>query len=250
MNIYREKYFEKITPFLNKPIIKIITGMRRVGKSYFLKQIIDHLKVNGASDDKIIFIDKDDIDFDFIENYKDLNKYINNKISAKKEKYYLLIDEVQEIENWEKVITSLQKKESVDIFLTGSNAHLLSSELATLLSGRYIEINIFPLSYSEFVLFKGTSFVSHTDCFAQYLRYGGMPGLFHLEQTDDTIYKYLESIFNTILFKDIIKKNNVRNISLLEKIYKFLFENIGNLITANSISKYLKTNVITWKTAS
>ncbi len=244
MNIYREKYFEKITPFLNKPIIKIITGMRRVGKSYFLKQIIDHLKVNGASDDKIIFIDKDDIDFDFIENYKDLNKYINNKISAKKEKYYLLIDEVQEIENWEKVITSLQKKESVDIFLTGSNAHLLSSELATLLSGRYIEINIFPLSYSEFVLFKGTSFVSHTDCFAQYLRYGGMPGLFHLEQTDDTIYKYLESIFNTILFKDIIKKNNVRNISLLEKIYKFLFENIGNLITANSISKYLKSQNI------
>ena len=241
MNIRRKKYFEKIKPFINKPIIKVITGMRRVGKSYFLKQIINQLMNNGVSDNKIIFIDKDDIDFDFIQDYKNLNKYITQKIKSKKRKYFLFIDEVQEIANWEKVIVSLHKKENIDVYLTGSNAHLLSSELSTLLSGRYVEIKIYPLSYSEFVLFNGKAFTSHADCFTKYLRYGGMPGLFHLEQTDDTVYKYLESIFDTIVFKDIIKRYNIRNISLLEKIYKFLFENIGNLITANSISKYLKS---------
>ena len=240
MHIFRKKYFEKIKPFIDKPVIKIITGMRRVGKSYFLKEIIEKI----SKKNQIIFIDKDDIDFDFIQDYKDLNRYLLQELKSKKGKCYLFIDEVQEIKNWEKVIVSLHKKENVDIYLTGSNAHLLSSELATLISGRYVEIKIYPLSYSEFVLFNGDSFTSHTDCFSKYLKYGGMPGLFHLEQTDDTVYKYLESIFDTILFKDIIKRYNVRNISLLEKIYKFLFENIGNLITANSISKYLKSQKI------
>ncbi len=244
MNIARNKYLDKIKPFINKPIIKIITGMRRVGKSYFFKQIIDELQNNDVPKENILYIDKDDIDFDFIDDYKQLNQYIVDKMSEIKGNKYLFIDEVQEIDSWEKVITSLHKKESFDIYLTGSNAHLLSSELATLISGRYVEITVYPLAYSEFVLFKGDKFSSHEECFEQYIRYGGLPGLYHLEQTDETIFQYLNAIFNTILLKDIIKRYSIRNVSLLEKISKFLFDNIGNLVTANNISKYLKSQKI------
>ncbi len=244
MHIYRNEYWEKIEPFIDKPIIKIITGMRRVGKSYFLKQIIANIVKNGITEDNIIFIDKENIDFDFIHDYNDLNAYIKKMQPAGNKKSYLFIDEIQEIEHWEKLIASLNKSEKYDIYLTGSNAHLLSSELATLISGRYIELPIYPLSYSEFILFKGTDFSSHETCFEQYMRYGGLPGIFHLEQTDETVFQYLGAIYNTILFKDIIKRYNVRNIALLEKISCFLFDNIGNLMTANSIAKFLKSQKI------
>jgi len=243
-HIIRNRYWEKIRPFIDKPIIKIITGMRRVGKSCFLRQTINQLKKEGVSEDKILFIDKDDMDFDFIKNYKLLNSYLKEKSKNITGKKYLFIDEVQEIENWEKVIISLHKKEDYDIYLTGSNAHLLSSELATLISGRYIEIKMYPLSYSEFVLFKGDNFKAHEECFAQYIKHGGLPGIFHLDQTDETVFQYLSAIFDTILFKDIIKRFNVRNVSLLEKISNFLFDNIGNLVTANSISRYFKSQNI------
>jgi uncharacterized protein len=244
MNIPRKEYWNKIKPFINKPIIKIITGMRRVGKSYFLKQIIDNLLKSGVAKSNILFIDKENIDFDFIQNYKDLNSYVKEKLPAGKTKKYLFIDEIQEIDNWEKLIVSLNKKETYDIYLTGSNAHMLSSELATLISGRYIEINIYPLSYSEFILFKGAAFSSHEVCFEEYIRYGGLPGIFHLEQNDETVFQYLNAIYNTILLKDIIKRYNIRNIALLEKISLFLLDNIGNLMTANNISKFLKSQHI------
>jgi len=242
--ISRNRYWGKIEPFIGKPVIKIITGMRRVGKSCFLKQAINQLKDEGVVESNILFIDKDDIDFDFIQDYQILNSYIKEKSKKITGKKYLFIDEVQEIEKWEKVITSLHKKNDFDIYLTGSNAHLLSSEIATLISGRYIEIKIYPLSYSEFVLFQKDDFNSHEESFAKYIKYGGLPGIFHLEQNDETIYQYLSAVFDTILFKDIIKRFNIRNVSLLEKISNFLFDNIGNLITASSISKYLKSQRI------
>ena len=244
MNIYRKENLKKIEPFIDKQIIKIITGMRRVGKSYFLKQIIEQLLKRKIPRYRIIFIDKEDLEFDFIKDYTDLNSYLKKKLPATKEKKYIFIDEVQEIEKWEKLVVSLNKKEDYDIYLTGSNAHLLSSELATLISGRYIEINIYPLSYSEFTEFKGEQFKSHEECFEQFIKYGGLPGLFHFEQNDETVFQYLEAIYNTILLKDIIKRFNVRNVSLLEKISKFLFVNIGNLVTANNISKFLKSQKI------
>ena len=139
---------------------------------------------------------------------------------------------------------SLHKKEDFDIFITGSNAHLLSTELSTLISGRYIEMQIYPLSYSEYLDFKGDKFTDHKNEFAIYLRYGGLPGLFHFENTDEVVFQYLSSVYNTILLKDIVKRYNVRNVSLLEKISAFLFDNIGNLLTASNITKYLKSQKI------
>ncbi|MEA1986556.1 MAG: ATP-binding protein [Candidatus Marinimicrobia bacterium] len=241
MNINRNAYWNKIKPFVDKPIIKVITGMRRVGKSYFLKQIIDNLKMNGIKDSQILFVDKENIDFDFLNDYNDLNKYIKEKFKKINLKKYIFIDEIQNIIKWEKLITSLHKSENYDIYITGSNASLLSSELSTLIAGRYVEINIYPLSYREFVKFTGNDFVSHEKCFSNYIKFGGMPGIFHLEQTAETIFQYLKSIYDTILLKDIVKRYNIRNIALLEKISLFMFDNIGNLITPNSISKYLRS---------
>lgn len=242
--IVRKEYLEQIIPFINKPVIKVITGMRRVGKSCFLKQIIGKIKESGVATEQILYIDKEDMDFDFIENYKELNTFIQSKFTDNSLKRYIFIDEIQEIQSWEKVISSLHKKEEYDIYLTGSNVHLLSSELATLISGRYIEINIHPLSYSEFIEFEGEKFISHDESFNRYIKYGGLPGIFHFEQTDETVSQYLSAIYDTILLKDIIKRYNIRNVSLLEKIADFLFDNIGNLVTANNISKFLKSQKI------
>ncbi len=244
MFIHRKLYWEKIKSFIDKPVVKVITGMRRVGKSYFLKQIIEELKSDEVSLEQIIYIDKENIEFDFIKNYTDLYDYIKSKLIISKAKKYLFIDEIQEIENWEKTIASLHKTGEADIYITGSNAHLLSSEISTLISGRYIDLQIYPLSYSEYVFFRGDNFTEHKSEFETYLKYGGLPGLFHFERTDEVIYQYLSSIFNTILLKDIVKRYNVRNVSLLEKISGFLFDNIGNLLTANNISKYLKSQRI------
>ena len=244
MYIKRQLYWDKIKPFVNSPVIKVITGMRRVGKSYFLKQIIDELKSTGIPSGNILYIDKEDIDFDFIVAYQDLNSYIKDKFLQTTGKKYLLIDEVQEISGWEKVVTSLLKKEDFDIYITGSNAHLLSSELATLISGRYIEQHIYPLSYSEYIIFRGKEFASHKTEFEMYMKYGGLPALFHIERTDETIYQYLQAIYNTILLKDIVLRYKIRNAALLEKIAKFLFDNTGNLLTSNNIAKYLKSEKI------
>ena len=244
MYIKRQLYWDKIKPFINAPVIKIITGMRRVGKSYFLKQIINELKSTGVPPDNILYIDKEDIDFDFITTYQDLNSYIQDKFPQTTGKKYLLIDEIQEISGWEKVITSLLKKEEFDIYITGSNAHLLSSELATLIAGRYIEQHIYPLSYSEYILFRGKEFTSHKNEFEMYMKYGGLPALFHIERTDETVFQYLQAIYNTILLKDIVLRYKIRNVALLEKIAKFLFDNTGNLLTSNNIAKYLKSEKI------
>ncbi len=246
MIVKRQIYYDRIKTFIDKPIIKIITGMRRVGKSYFLKQIISELISSEIDKSQIIFIDKEDIRFDSIQNYKQLNEYIESNYSSINGKKYLFIDEVQEIEQWEKLIVSLNKSEKYDIYLSGSNAQLLSSELATLIAGRYIEINIYPLSFSEFIEFQGENFVSYQNSFELYIRYGGLPGIFHLEQTDETVFQYLNGIYSSILVKDIIARYRIRNVSLLEKILNFILDNIGNLLTANNIAKYLKSqkNVI------
>lgn len=241
MNITRKRYLERISYFYHKPVIKIITGMRRVGKSYFLKQIISNLtKEQNIDNSLILFIDKENLEFDEIQNYKDLYSYVEKYYRGVNGKKYLLIDEVQEIKDWEKAIISFNKSEDYDIYLTGSNAHLLSSELATLISGRYVEINILPLVFSEYLLFVKQDF-NKQKMFNNFLRYGGLPGIFHLQQNDEVIFQYLEAIYNTILLKDIVKRYQVRNVGLLEKIGNFIFDNIGNLVTAHNIAKYLKS---------
>lgn len=247
MLIYRDLYWKKLQPFIDKPVIKVITGMRRVGKSYFIRQAIEELQKSGVKKQNIIYIDKEDMDFSFIQNCNDLHEYIKEKVGDSTAKIYVFIDEIQEITDWEKTIASFANKDNFDIFITGSNAHMLSAELATLISGRYIEFKIYPLSFREFLAFHQNVPVSNEDGFNQFLRFGGLPALFHFEQTEEIIHQYTNAVFNTILLKDIVKRNNIRNVGLLENIALFLFDNIGNLVSPAGIAKYLKSqNVKTY----
>ena len=240
----RELYWQKIKPFIHIPVIKVLTGMRRVGKSTFMHLIMLELKEMGATDSQMVYVNKEDMAFDAIKNHRDLFQYITDHFKKIKGRKYILIDEIQEIENWEKAIASFAGKEEYDIYITGSNAHLLSSELATLISGRYVEFTIYPLTFKEYQEFRGDQFGAVTEEFQQYLRYGGLPVLFHLEKTDEVVFQYIKSIYDTVLLKDIVGRNNIRNISLLEKLSKFLFDNIGHLLSANNISKFLKSEKI------
>lgn len=217
--------------------------MRRVGKSYFLKQIIDHLKQKGVAAKRIVYIDKERLEFDFIKNYEDLHEYIEKKYSGAPAtgKKYLLVDEIQEIEAWERTINSLLNRGDVDIYVTGSNAHLLSSELATLISGRYVEFPIYALSFKEFLQFRGKSPGDKEVEFKNYLRFGGFPAIHHFDLLEDVVYQYIRSIYDTILLKDIIKRHNIRNVHLLENIVRYIFDNLGNIFSAKKISDYLKS---------
>ena len=237
----RNFYLDKIKPFIGKPVIKVITGMRRVGKSCFLKQIIQLLLQQKVEKKNILYIDMEQLEFDFIKNYRDLDNHISRSFSGIPGDKYLFIDEIQEIQQWEKTINSLLNKGSTDIYITGSNAHLFSSELATLISGRYIEFPIYSLSFKEFLLFRGDQKIDQTHEFQNYLRYGGLPGIHHFEFVEDILYQYLRSIYDTIVLKDIIKRHDIRNVHLLENINKYLLDNIGNTFSAKRISDYLKS---------
>ena len=237
----RNFYLNKIKSFMGKPVIKIITGVRRVGKSCFLKQIIQLLKQQQVNEKNILYIDMEQLEFDFIKNYRDLDNYVNRSFSSIPGDKYLFIDEIQEIEQWEKTINSLLNKGSMDIYITGSNAHLFSSELATLVSGRYIEFPIYSLSFKEFLLFRGNQKKDQSQEFQDYLRFGGLPGIHHFEFVEDILYQYLRSIYDTIVLKDIIKRHDIRNVNLLENINKYLLDNIGNTFSAKRISDYLKS---------
>jgi len=237
----RNLYLKKISPFINKPVIKVITGMRRVGKSYFIRQLIEKLKNQKITSNQILYINKELFEFDFIKNYHDLYSYVDNTFSHVTSQKYLFIDEVQEINNWEKAISSLFALENIDIYITGSNAHLLSSDLATLISGRYIEFPIYSLSFQEFLQFRGENKTDQSKEFLKYLRYGGFPAIHHFYLDEELIYQYISSLFNTIVLKDIIKRNNVRNVQLLENITKYAFDNIGNIFSAKKVSDYMKS---------
>ncbi|MGD2092875.1 MAG: ATP-binding protein [Candidatus Aminicenantes bacterium] len=237
----RNFYIDKIKPFIKKPVIKVITGMRRVGKSCFLKQIIQFLKQQQVNEKNILYIDMEQLEFDFIRNYQDLNNHINQSFTGITGYRYLFIDEVQDIRQWEKTINSLLNKGNMDIYITGSNAHLFSSELATLISGRYIEFPIYSLSFKEFLLFRGDKKKDQSHEFQNYLRFGGLPGIHHFEFDEDILYQYLRSIYDTIILKDIIKRYDIRNVHLLENINKYLLDNIGNTFSAKRISDYLKS---------
>lgn len=232
-------------PFINKPVIKVITGMRRVGKSCLLKLIIEGLrKQKQISSDNILYINKELIDYDFIKDYKDLHKYVADSFKRLKGEKYLFVDEIQEIHNWEKAISSFFSKGDIDIFITGSNAHLLSSEIATLISGRFVEFPVYSLSFEEFLLFRDKKKEDTDTEFATYLKFGGFPAIHHFDFDEEVVYQYINSLYNTILLKDVIKRNNVRNINLLENITRYIFDNIGNIFSAKKISDYMKSQNI------
>ncbi len=235
--ITRQHYLDRIKPYIGKDIIKVITGQRRVGKSYLLFQIMD---VITASDPEaqIIYINKELYEFDFINNYKALLEYIKDKAKGKKN-CYLFVDEIQDIEQFEKALRSLSAEGGYDIYCTGSNAGLLSGELATYLSGRYVEIKVFCLSYIEFLDFHKLQ--NNSGTFLKYIKYGGLPYLFNLKLEDDIVYDYLKNIYNTILFKDVVKRHRIRNIAFLERLTIYLADNAGSLVSAKKISDFLKS---------
>lgn len=244
--IERPIYLSRIFPFIDKPVIKILTGVRRCGKSTLLKLLIRQFKQKGILEKQIIFINKDSLEFEFIQSYLDLYRYVKEKRDSLKEpiKFYLFIDEIQEISEWEKAILSLFDDDWADVFLTGSNANLLSSELATRIAGRYIEIPVQTLIFREYVLFRSGKENRLDVLFDEFLRYGGFPGIHHMEFDYEIIRQYLDAIYNTVLLKDVIERNAIRDVSLLDRIATFSINNIGNPTTALSISKYLKSQHI------
>ena len=237
----RNLYIEKIRPYIDKPVVKVITGMRRVGKSCFLQLIMNELYARKVAKKSILYINKESLDYDFIQDYRDLNRYVIDSFSGVKGTKYLFVDEIQEIEYWEKAIASFLADGDFDIYITGSNAHLLSSEIATLISGRYIEIPVHSLSFEEFLLFRDKRTKNKREEFSTYLWAGGFPAIHHFDFNQEVVYQYISSIYNTILLKDVIKRNNVRNVTLLENITRYIFQNVGNIFTAKKVSDYLKS---------
>jgi uncharacterized protein len=238
--ISRPMYIDKVKPYINKDIIKVLIGQRRVGKSFMLFQIIDEI-LKSDKEANIIYISKELDDFDHIKDYNDLLKEIRNK-KTDIGKQYIFIDELQDIENFEKALRSLQAKKEFDIYCTGSNAKLLSGELATYLSGRYIEIKIYSLTFIEFLNFHKLE--DNNSSLIKYLKYGGLPYLINLELQDHIVYDYLKNIYAAILFKDIVKRYNVRNINFLENLVKYIADNTGSLVSSKKISDYLKSQKI------
>lgn len=237
----RNLYVDRISPYIDKPVIKVITGMRRAGKSCFLQLIINELRARKIALKRILYINKESLEYDFIQNYKDLYHHVNNFFSGVTATKYLFVDEIQGISGWEKAIASYLADGDFDIYITGSNAHLLSSDIATLIAGRYIEIPVYSLSFKEFLLFRDQKRKSIDEEFSSYLWAGGFPAIHHFEFDKEVIYQYIEAVYNTILLKDVIKRNNIRNVSLLENITRYIFDNIGNIFTAKKITDYLKS---------
>jgi len=233
----RNNYFKLIKPYINTNIIKVIIGQRRVGKSYFLYQIIDEVKKLDKKAN-IIYINKELYEFDAIKDYKDLERYLNERL-LKKSKNYIFIDEIQEIINFEKALRSLNTQENNDIYCTGSNANLLASDLANLLGGRFIEIPIYSLSYEEFLQFHHLE--KNKESLFSYIKYGGLPYLINLKLEDEQIYGYLKTIFNTIILKDVVARFNIRNINLLERLVEYLANCEGTFVSAKRISDFLKS---------
>ena len=233
----RDGYIARIVPFMRKPLIKVLTGQRRVGKSYLLFQLMEQVQ-NEEPDAHIIYINREDMEFDFMRTAVDLNNYI---LSNRKEgvRNYIFIDEIQDVAEFEKALRSLLLDESNDIYITGSNARLLSGELATYLSGRYVEFKVYSLAYTEFLQFHELD--NNAASYDLYTRYGGLPYLINLKLNDDVVNEYLKSIYSTIVFRDVVSRYNLRNTVFLEKLIQFLSENIGSLFSAKNISDYLKS---------
>ena len=242
--IKRNLYLEEIKKYINKPIIKVITGMRRSGKSMILKLIQEELENAGIIKENIIYMNFESLIYIDIKDFEALYKHIIEKTFDKKGKIYILLDEIQEVKGWEKAINSFLVDLDTDIYITGSNANLLSSELATYIAGRYVEIKIYPLSFQEYIDFVSENNqenpLSLDEYFNQYLNFGGLPGIHIFNYNKEEIYQYLVDVYNSILLRDVIARNNIRDIELLERVVLYIMDNIGNTFSAKSISDFLK----------
>ena len=241
--IKREHYLEQIRPFIDKPLIKVLTGIRRSGKSAILMMLKGELVQRGISPENIIHINFESMEYSDMDNAKSLYDFVKSKIKNEF-KYFVLLDEIQEVNSWEKAINSFMVDFNADIYITGSNSKLLSSELATYIAGRYIEINITPLSFKENLEFRkvltGTGISDNQKEFIRYLRFGGFPVIHTAEYSYEEAYKIINDIYASAILRDIVQRNRIRNIELLERIVKYVFENIGNMFSAKKVSDYFK----------
>lgn len=240
--IYRPAYTDKIMAYVNTPFVKVLTGVRRSGKSTILKMIVEKLKTEmGIPDDRIVSCRYDSMEFENMtasQMYFQLKEHISPK-----GKTYLFLDEVQEISGWEKVVNSLASDFDVDIYVTGSNSRMMSSEISTYLTGRYITFHIYTLSFAEYLMFK-QSYTAISDPraeLADYIRLGGFPAVHLQKYSQDEIYTIVRDIYNSTIFSDIVRRNQVRKIDQLERVVKYTFHNVGNTFSAKSISDYLKS---------
>ena len=237
--IRRHEYLEKLNRFRDKQLIKVVTGIRRCGKSTLLEMYKEILLNDGVDTNQIISINLEDLKYSFITDYLSLYNYINDMLVDNK-KYYIFIDEVQIINEFQKAVDSLYIKKNVDVYITGSNAYLLSGELATLLSGRYVEIKMLPLSFKEYLSAFTDKTKSNYEYFLDYMRNGGMPGnISIIKDSPNDLDMYLEGIFTTVVYKDIITRNNITDKMLLESILRFIFDSIGSPISTKKISDTL-----------
>jgi predicted AAA+ superfamily ATPase len=232
----RDTYLKKVEPYIGKQIIKVLTGQRRVGKTILLKQI-QNLVHQLDKEANTVYINKEQNEFKQIKNADDLFNYIESKLKPKQSNY-VFIDEIQEIEEFEIALRQLLVK-GVDIYCTGSNANMLSGDLATHLSGRYIEFHINSLSYTEFIQIH--KLPNNNDTLNKYIRYGGLPYLVHLTLSDEIVYGYLKSIYNTIILKDIVKRYSIRDVDFLDRLVEYLSDNLGSYVSSNKISDFLKS---------
>ena len=241
----RELYIEKIKPFIDKDIIKVLTGIRRSGKSVMLKLIMEELKQNKIDEKQFININFENLINIELTTADKLHEYILKKASEIKKKCYIFLDEIQEVKDWEKCINSLRVNEEYDfdIYITGSNAKLLSGELSTYLAGRYVEFVIYPFSFKEFLetLKSIQQDVSTREAFQKYVKFGGMPFLYNLAFEEEASLQYLKDIYSSIILKDITQRNKIRDTDLLERVISYLIINVGNNFSATSISKFFKS---------
>ena len=239
--IIRKLYLDRLLAFVRQPIIKVITGMRRAGKSTLLTMLAEQLLQDGVRQEQVIRMNFESMMFDDVHDYRQLYRRVQEKIGIQKQ-VYLLLDEVQQVEHWEKAINSLFVEGVADIYITGSNAKLLSSEISTLLAGRYVEIQMLPLSFREYMDFLPEGEKDRDAAFAQYLRYGGLPAIPGLPQQDETIELFLSGIYHTVLLKDVVERSAVRDPALLSHMLRFLADNIGSPVSSSRISGYLTSH--------
>lgn len=239
--INREEYLDELIRWKDKDLIKVVTGIRRCGKSTLFDLFIDYLKMSGVKSNQIIYINLEDADYDF-KDYKELYHFINEKIISE-DNFYVFLDEVQNVPGFQRAVDSLYIKKNVNVYITGSNAYLLSGELATLLSGRYIEIKMLPLSFKEYVSAFDNN--NYQQLFLDYMRNGGMPGNINILKSNvNDLDKYLDGIFSTIVYKDIMARNNITDKLLLESVIKYIFDSIGSPISIKKISDTLTSKGI------
>lgn len=237
--ILRPDYIKAVEPYIDAPLVKILSGVRRCGKSTILEMIQDELKNRGIEEERIISKRYTEMDVD--ENYTSKEMYAELKnLIADKGRCYLFIDEPQEVDNWEKVINSLFESENVDIYITGSNSKLMSSEISTYLTGRYVSINCYTLSFKEYLNFKGKTVADAKDMFEEYLQFGGFPIIGISNFDTRSAYQVVDGIYSAVITRDISKRHRIRNKDLFDRVVKYIIENVGKTFSANSIVKFLK----------